>query len=80
MWIFKAALEEACSRDREAVAEALRNLDGGPSEYYPGGTISFDDMGRREGASLTIIQWQDGVPVTIFPEDLAVATPEWPES
>jgi branched-chain amino acid transport system substrate-binding protein len=80
MWIFKAALEEACSRDREAVAEALRNLDDGPSEYYPGGTISFDDMGRREGASLTIIQWQDGVPVTIFPEDLAVATPEWPES
>lgn len=80
MWIFKAALEEACSRDREEVAEALRNLDGGPSEYYPGGTLSFDEMGRREGASLTIIQWQDGVPVTIFPEDLAVAEPEWPQN
>ncbi|MEZ5934264.1 MAG: ABC transporter substrate-binding protein [Alphaproteobacteria bacterium] len=80
MWIFKAALEKACSRDREAVAEALRTLDGGPSTYYPGGTISFDEMGRREGASLTIIQWQDGVPVTIFPDDLAVATPEWPKN
>ncbi|WEX08072.1 ABC transporter substrate-binding protein [Chelativorans sp. AA-79] len=78
IWIFKAALEEACSRDREAVAEALRNLDGGPSEYYPGGTISFDEKGRREGASLTIIQWQDGVPVTVFPEELAVAEPRWP--
>lgn len=78
MWVFKAALEESCSRDREALGEALRNLDGGPSEYYPGGTMSFDDMGRREGASLTIIQWQEGVPVTVFPEDLAVAEPKWP--
>jgi branched-chain amino acid transport system substrate-binding protein len=80
MWIYKAALEEACSRDREDVAEALRNLEGGASEYYPGGTLSFDEMGRREGASLTIIQWQDGVPVTIFPEELAVAEPEWPSN
>lgn len=79
MWIFKAALEEACSRDRKAVAEALRNLKGGESAYYPGGTLSFDEMGRRDGASLTIIQWQDGVPVTIFPEDLAVSQPKWPE-
>ncbi|WP_416208014.1 ABC transporter substrate-binding protein [Chelativorans sp. M5D2P16] len=78
MWIFKTALEEACSRDREAVAEALRNLDAGPSKYYPGGTISFDEKGRRDGASLTIIQWQDGVPVTVFPGELAVAEPRWP--
>jgi branched-chain amino acid transport system substrate-binding protein len=78
MWIFKAALEQSCSRDREALGEALRSLDAGPSEFYPGGTISFDDMGRREGASLTIIQWQDGVPVTVFPEDLAIAQPVWP--
>ena len=80
MFLFKAALEKACSRDRAAVAEALRTLDAGPSEHYPGGTLSFDEKGRREGASLTIIQWQDGVPVTIFPEDMAVAEPKWPES
>ncbi len=78
MWVFKAALEESCSRDREALGEALRNLDGGASEYYPGGTVSFDDMGRREGASLTIIQWQNGTPVTVFPEDLAISEPKWP--
>ncbi len=46
----------------------------------PGGTLSFDEKGRREGASLTIIQWQDGVPVTIFPEELAVAEPQWPSN
>lgn len=80
MFLFKAALEKACSRDRAAVAEALRTLDAGPSQHFPGGTLSFDEKGRREGASLTIIQWQDGVPVTIFPEDLAVAAPEWPKN
>ena len=78
MWLFKAALEESCSRDRAALGEALRNLDAGEAEYYPGGTLSFDDMGRREGASLTVIQWQDGIPVTVFPEDLALSEAVWP--
>lgn len=78
IWLFKAALDKACSRDRVKVGDALRQLDGGPSKYFPGGTLSFDEKGRRKGASLTIIQWQDGVPVTIFPQDLAVATPRWP--
>lgn len=79
MWLFKTALEESCSRDRADLGEALRNLDAGPAEYYPGGTLSFDEAGRREGASLTIIQWQDGVPVTVFPEDLAISEAEWPQ-
>lgn len=78
MWLFKTALEESCSRDREALGEALRNFEGGPSEYYPGGTLSFNEAGQREGASLTIIQWQDGVPLTVYPEDLAVSDAIWP--
>lgn len=80
MWILKAALENAGKADREAVAEALRNLDEGPSSYFPGGELKFDEQGRRVGAGLTIIQWQDGTPVTIYPPDLAVAEPIWPES
>lgn len=78
IWLFKDALEKSCSRDRAALGEALRNLDGGPAKYYPGGTLSFDEKGHREGASLTIIQWQNGIPVTVFPEDLALAQPVWP--
>jgi branched-chain amino acid transport system substrate-binding protein len=80
MWILKAALEKAGSADREAVAEALRTLDGGPSPYFPGGELKFEENGRRVGAGLTIIQWQDGVPVTVYPPDLAVAEPLWPAS
>ncbi len=77
IWLIKAALENAGVATREAVARALHTMDAGPSIYYPGGRLKFDDKGRREGAQLTIIQWQDGVPVTVFPAQLAMATPRW---
>lgn len=79
MLVIRDALEIAGKADREAVAEALRTMDGGPSKYYPGGKIKFGPDGRREGASLTIIQWQNGTPVTIFPPELAVAKANWPK-
>ena len=56
---------------------ALRKIDGGPSKYYPSGRIKFDDNGRRVDAGLTIIQWQKGVPVTVYPPELAMAAPIW---
>lgn len=79
VWLFKDALEKACSRDRAALGKALRELDAGPSKYYPGGTLAFDPAGHRKGASLTIIQWQNGVPVTVFPEALALSGAKWPK-
>ncbi|HYJ18606.1 MAG TPA: ABC transporter substrate-binding protein, partial [Burkholderiales bacterium] len=68
--IFKAALEAAGKADREAVAKALHamNLTGGPAAFFPGnGKLKFDDSGKREDASLLIVQWQKGVPITIYP-------------
>jgi branched-chain amino acid transport system substrate-binding protein len=79
MWIFKEALEKAKKADRQAVAEAIRTMDGGPSRYYPGGQMKFDEKGRRVGAGLAIIQWQKGMPVTVFPPEMAVAQPIWPK-
>ena len=79
MFVIKAALETAGKADREAVAQALRTMDGGPSKFYPGGLIKFDQMGRRVDAGLTIIQWQSGMPVTVYPPDLAMAQPIWPK-
>jgi branched-chain amino acid transport system substrate-binding protein len=80
MLVIRDALEKAGKADREAVATALHTMDGGPSKYYPGGKIKFGPDGRREGASLTIIQWQHGVPVTIYPPDLAMAKANWPKN
>jgi branched-chain amino acid transport system substrate-binding protein len=81
MWIFKAALETAGKADRQAVAKALRdmNLVDGPAQFFPGGRVKFDGNGRREGASLLIVQWQGGVPVTVYPSKDAVAAPAWPK-
>lgn len=79
MWVIKDALESAGKADREAVATALRTMDGGPSKFYPGGQIKFDANGRRVNAGLTIIQWQSGVPVTVFPPELEVSKAIWPK-
>ena len=80
MWIFKAALEAAGKADRASVTSALRsmNLTSGPAKYFPGGRLKFDERGRREGASLLIVQWQSGVPITVYPPAAALASPIWP--
>jgi branched-chain amino acid transport system substrate-binding protein len=79
MWLIAAALERAGKADKIAVAQALRTMDGGPSKYYPGGILKFDDKGRRVDAEMTVVQWQNGIPVTVFPQQLAVAEPFWPK-
>src|SRR6187551_3433890 len=79
MWLMKAALEKAGKADRLAVADAFRTMDGGPAKYYPGGQLKFDEKGRRVGAGVVIVQWQNGVPVTVYPSDLAQSSPFWPK-
>jgi len=79
--IFKAALEAAGKADREAVAKALRAMDltGGAANFYPGnGKLKFAENGRREGATLLIVQWQKGIPITVYPPKDALASPMWP--
>ena len=80
IWLFKEALEKVSAPTREGVAQALRALDAGPSRHYPGGQLKFDEAGRRIGAGVTIVQWQNGVPVTVYPKELAVAEPFWPKA
>jgi branched-chain amino acid transport system substrate-binding protein len=79
IWLMAAALEKAGKADKDAVAEALRTMDGGKAQYYPGGQLKFDEKGRRVGAGVTIVQWQNGVPVTVFPKEIAMAEPFWPK-
>ena len=79
MWILKEAVEAAGSTDRDKVNTALHALDDTEAAaYFPGGRVKFDERGRRVGASLVIAQWQNGVPMTIFPENRATAKPIWP--
>lgn len=74
------ALNKAGEASRSAVAETLRSLDitDGPAIYYPGGRIKFNEAGLNVGASLVIVQWQGGVPYSVFPPETAQAKPIWP--
>lgn len=80
--IFKAALEAAGKADRAAVAKALHAMDlsGGPALFFPGnGRLKFEENGRRADASLLIVQWQNGVPITVYPAKDAISPPIWPK-
>lgn len=81
MLIFAAALQAAGKAERSALAHALRkmNLSGGAANFFPGnGKLRFEENGRRADASLLIVQWQKGVPITVYPAKDALAAPVWP--
>jgi len=77
--ILKQALEMAGAADRLKVADAIRRMDmtDGPALFFPGHHLKFDDKGRRVDAELVVVQWQSGRPVTIFPQEMAIAKPIW---
>jgi branched-chain amino acid transport system substrate-binding protein len=79
MWILKEAVERAGVADRVKVADAMRtmNLTTGPAAASFPGPIRFDENGRRVDVPMIFAQWQNGVPVTVFPPELATAKPYW---
>ena len=81
-WILKEGLEAAGAADKLKVAEAIRkmNLTEGPAALAFPGPIKFDEKGRRQNVPMVFAQWQKGVPVTVFPEDRAMAKAFWPKS
>ena len=77
--ILATALENAGAADREKVNAAIHALDTttGPALFFPGHHLQYDAQGRRVGAEMVMVQWQDGKPVTVFPPDVAVAPAKW---
>src|SRR5438046_363576 len=79
--IFTPPLSDATPLvDKLKVAEAIRqmNLTTGPAAQFFPGPIKFDEKGRRQDVPMIFAQWQKGVPLTVFPEDRALAKPFWP--
>src|SRR5580692_8842087 len=78
--ILVQAMETAGSADRLKVADAIRamNLTTGPAAQCFPGPIKFDEKGRRVDVPMIFAQWQKGVPLTVYPTDLALAKPFWP--
>jgi hypothetical protein len=46
-------------------------------QVQPPPGVKFDDMGRRVDAGLAIAQWQNGVPVTVYPAATGMAALIW---
>ena len=81
MWILKEALERTGVADKVKVAEQIRKMElkEGPAALaFPGG-VKFEANGRRANAPLVIVQWQNGVPLSVYPTDRALAKPRWPK-
>jgi branched-chain amino acid transport system substrate-binding protein len=81
MWILKEALERVGEADPVKVAQEIHNMqltEGPAASAFPG-LVAFGKDGRRTGAQLVIVQWQDGVPVSVYPTDQALGTPRWPK-
>jgi branched-chain amino acid transport system substrate-binding protein len=78
--ILVQAIETAGSAERLKVAEAIRGMDlttGRAAQCFPG-PIKFDEKGRRVDVPMIFAQWQKGVPLTVYPTELALAKPFWP--
>ena len=74
------AAAPASAADRLKVADAIRAMDltTGPAAACFPGPIKFDEKGRRIDVPMIFAQWQKGVPLTVFPTNLALAKPFWP--
>jgi branched-chain amino acid transport system substrate-binding protein len=82
VWILKEGMERAKSANREKVAQAIHELNltsGAAASAFAGG-VKFAANGRRERAVVLIVQWQKGVPVTVYPPSVALAKPIWPKN
>ena len=82
IWIIKEAMEKAASAHPTKVREALAALDiqaGPAARVLLPGRIRFDAQGRRLHAVPVLVQWQEGVPYTVYPPEGATRQAVWPQ-
>lgn len=77
--IFKEAMEQAGACTKEKVSETLHKIDlkDGAAKLFPGGRVRFDEKGRRIDADVVVVQWRDGVPLLVYPADVAAVPAKW---
>lgn len=77
VYLLKEALERAGSTDRKKISDVMHSMkiESGPAVAALNGPVSFDASGKRINPPGLLLQWQNGVPVVIYPSDVAVAAP-----
>jgi len=73
------AIERAKSAKPKAVTEALHSVrfEGGWTKAMPGGAVQFDQTGLNTLAVPIMVQWRSKELVTVWPRDVAKASPTW---
>jgi branched-chain amino acid transport system substrate-binding protein len=83
VYMIKEALEAAKSTDHDKVRDAIAALDikgGKAGSVWPCNCVKFDPTGRSATNRAVLIQWQDGKPMTVFPESVATAKAFFPKN
>jgi branched-chain amino acid transport system substrate-binding protein len=77
VYIIAQAIEDAGSADPAAVRDGIANVNitEGPATMLASGKVSFDETGMLKDTTPVIIQWQDGIPRTVFPKSIASTDP-----
>jgi branched-chain amino acid transport system substrate-binding protein len=73
MKLLLEAVEAAGSADMEKVRAAAAKMDKPANSYASGFGVRFDDKFQNLRAQPTVIQWQGGKQVTVFPNDARAA-------
>jgi branched-chain amino acid transport system substrate-binding protein len=73
------AIERAKSAKPKAVTEALHGgrFEGGWTKAMPGGAVQFDQTGLNTLSVPIMVQWRNKELVTVWPKDVAKASPVW---
>src|SRR5262245_27996860 len=73
------AIERAKSAKPKAVTKALHGgrFDDGWTKAMPGGAVQFDQTGLNTLAVPIMVQWRSKELVTVWPRDVARASPRW---
>lgn len=77
--VLKKALEAAGSTDREAVRDALAEVEiCGEANILPYDCVRFDQSGQSPEAQLVVLQIVDGEHTTVWPPEVAATETVWP--
>jgi len=80
--IIALVLDQAGSVNNNAIRETALKIDVKDSiytRYFPKQGIAFASTGRiaEKYQGLQIAQWRNGVPLVVYPDDLAMEKPVW---
>jgi branched-chain amino acid transport system substrate-binding protein len=77
--VLAQAIERAKSAKPKAVIEALHGarFEGGWTNAMPGGAVQFDQTGLNTLSVPVMVQWRKKELVTVWPKNVAKASPVW---